>query len=151
MKLIKGENYYISLGYMDEENIKETGIDASKIESVMVTSKKKPGTEYINDTDIKNIINIPIFPVDYIQKANKTFKFRYLFRPDEAKWLNKKPGIDYKINVIGLFAVKRVDNKEYIRNVGFFYNDQPHYIFDSKLISIEIEENDLAGGVKDGE
>lgn len=148
MKHINGETYYISLGYVENEQQEQT-ITPNIIKNLIMDSKN--GTVYIDDSDKENIITLPLMKVNQIQKSNSVFSFRFLLLPYKTKWVNKSDNDNslIKFNIIGLFAAKKENNIETIRLVQFFkcdtrtyttYNHEP-----STTILIEVEESKILG------
>lgn len=141
MKEIKGEKYYVSLGYV-EDNVKDFNIrDIKSLEM-----EGKDNKVYLDDTDKNNIVTLPLMPVNEIVKNDDKFIFRFLLDPYKTKWVTDDLTL-FKINVLGLFAVMKENSIESIRNINFY--ELKTYYFDSKeqikTIEIESKESDIIG------
>ena len=115
MREINGEKYYVSLGYVEN---KDQEIVPDKIRSLIVDSIT--GTVYTYEKD-NNIITIPIMQVNEINKSDKenVFRFKFIAHPSKTNWVDGGKD-NLKVNVVGLFAVKREEGIETIRNVSFY-------------------------------
>lgn len=145
MKTINGERYYVSIGYRNTED----GVDISKLKHLIMKSKE--GTVYLDESDKDNVITIPIVPVNEIRKDGNEFIFRFLFYPYKTKWVDKENKGILKFNTIGLFALRRENDIEYIRLISFFKTNMPytytqHSHEPAIVLSIKAEENKIIGG-----
>ena len=96
MKQIKGKNYYISLGYIDEEIIKrKKPIDVKGIQNIFVESKG-PTALYVDDSDKDNIVSLSLLPVNEIQRSKDKFKFRILINPQNIEGIKTSNSNDIK-------------------------------------------------------
>lgn len=144
MQEIKGEKFYVSLGYVEEEKF-EAGFDARDIKNII--ANVKDGTVYLDDRDKEHPITIPLMRVKEIQKQDGIFKFRYLFDSYKAFWVNDDKTKDpLKINVIGLFGQIEENRQTTIRHIGFFTTATEHCIDDKSItISLEVEASKILG------
>lgn len=136
MKTIKGKKYFVSLGLWDSE---EKTIDAKQLKSYSLESGNQ--IIYVDDSDKDNIVAIPLFEVNSIQKKNGVFKFMPMINPrklhyEEGKAVNK-------INTIGLFEVDDSNNSQSIKLVSFFKCNNLYLTRFTKVMSlcIEVSEN----------
>lgn len=147
MQEIKGEKFYVSLGYVDEEKLKDNKpINAHEIKNIIMNIKD--GSVYIDDSDKENYIRIPLMRIKEIQKKDGIFKFRYLFDSYKAFWVNDdKTKNHLMINVIGLFGQKKDNGTTIIRHIGFFTTQTKHYVTDSETttFSLDVEESKILG------
>lgn len=134
MREINGEKYYVSLGYIEGEKNQE--ITPDKIKSLIMDSNT--GTVYTYEEDEK-VITLPIMQVNEILKNDKEniFNFKIIVTPYKTKWVDGSSD-DLKINVVGLFAVKREDGIETIRNVQF-YNCSLEHIAENRSLILLVE------------
>lgn len=145
MQEIKGEKFYVSLGYVEEEKL-EVGFDARDIKNTI--ANVKDGTVYLDDRDKEHPITIPLMRVKEIQKQEDIFKFRYLFDSYKAFWVNDdKTKEPLKINVIGLFGQTEENGQTTIRHIGFFTTKTEHFIYEhiNLTISLELETSKILG------
>lgn len=142
MKQINGKNYYICIGYIDEEELKN-GVDIKLLKSFYVENVS-PTTVYVDTSDDENTILIPLIPVNSIQKKDNEFKFYTIISSSKINFENNKP----YVNVVGLFEEYKKDNVEFINNIGFFSTDYKEIFYDkskSVTICIHVDENKLLG------
>ena len=142
MREINGEMYYVSLGYVED---KDQEITPDKIKSLIVDSKS--GTVYTYEED-NNIITIPIMQVNEILKSDKEnlFRFKFIAHPSKTKWVGGNTD-NLKVNVVGLFAVKREQGQEIIRNINF-YTCTNQYMSDSNkslILLVEADKDKILG------
>lgn len=149
MKQINGKNYYVSIGYIDQDILQQNSgaVEAKDIKSIFFEPSKKSkkkdcGTAvYFDDTDKENIIAIPLIIVNEIQRKGDVFKFRVLL--DRSK---VKSDTDYKFNVVGLFEEYKKDGKQYLRHIRFFKTGNDQIIETvAKTISVETESHIIMG------
>jgi hypothetical protein len=144
MQEIKGEKFYVSLGYVDEEKL-QASINVRDIKNIIL--QIKDGTVYLDDRDKENPIRIPLMRIKEIQKQDDIFKFRYLFDSYKAFWTNDdKTKEPLKINIIGLFGQIEEDADTIIRHIGFFTTETEYFNEDRTItISLEVEESKILG------
>lgn len=147
MQEIKGEKFYVSLGYVDEEIIKQQKeFNIRDIKSLI--ANVKDGTVYLDDSDKENPITLPLMRVKEIQKKDNIFNFRYLFDPYKTLWVNDKSSL-LKVNVIGLFGQTVNENGMVsIRHIGFFTVNTIEVKRDkgqTTTFSIEVESSKILG------
>lgn len=117
MNKINGKTFYVAFGYFDEEKFGNTYPDVKDIEPIYVESKRKKNDVYVDDSDPENVIVLPLFPINEIQKSNNKYKFRILINPNKIDF-SKKSVI--KINVVGLFCELTKDGVQTIKNISFY-------------------------------
>lgn len=138
MQAIKGEKFYVSLGYIDKKEINEVNVD--EINNLIMETKD--GTVYVDDSDKDNIITIPIMKVNDIQKSGDIFKLTVLVYSNKTKWVNKENDQMCKFNVIGLFGVRKENNNEIIRFIQFYKSATEYLNSDKRVINMVIEANE---------
>ena len=115
MKTINGKKYYISLGRFDSEDRNEP-IDAHKLRSYYLEEGNQ--IIYVDDSDLANMISIPLFEVNSIQKKNGIYKFMPLINPRKLHFEYTDRALF--IDTLGLFEVDESDGCQTIRLVSFF-------------------------------
>ena len=151
MKQINGKNYYVSVGYIDEEVLKQKQtVETKDIQSIFFNAAKKSKKKdsgvavYLDDTDKENIIAIPLIPVNEIQCKDDYFKFRVMIDSSKAEVDEKNPLL--RANVFGLFEEYKKDGTQYIKHIKFFRpNHDEFFKGETKTISIEIERDIILG------
>lgn len=135
MQEIKGEKFYVSLGYI--ENLDE--LNVANIKSLIMDTKD--GTVYLDNSDRDNIVMLPIMKVNDIQKYEDTYKFKILVYTNKTKWIDNENKQMCKFNIIGLFGVRKEDNQEIIRHIQFYKTYTEYLNTNSKVVNLLIEAN----------
>lgn len=135
MKTINGKKYFVSLGYRD---LDETPIDAKKLTSYSLESGNQ--MIYVDDSDKDNVVAIPLFEVNSIQKKDGVFKFMPMINPRKLHY--EEDAVTNKVNTIGLFEVDDSKDHQSIKLVSFF-NCNLYFTKFTKItpICIEVNEN----------
>lgn len=139
MKQINGKDYYVSLGFVKEDNF-NGGVKAGDIKSIFMKNPKDNEVMYLDDEDKDNVVLLPLIKVNEIQLKKDIYKFRVLADPFKMKFDEGVP--INKLNIVGLFRVHKEGNTQVIKNIKFFKLD-PTRFFSSgdKPLTLSVEAN----------
>lgn len=147
MKQINGKNFYICLGYLNREQMKNQ-INASDIKPIFM--KSKDTTVYVDDSDKNNITVLPLIQVNEIQKKKKEYNFRVLVNPRKIIFENDEYA--NQVNIIGLFCEYCKGSIKCIKHIAFYPIDHDTIITknDSSITySILSTEDKILEAIKD--
>ena len=142
MKQIEGKNYYISVGYLNKEKVKDE-INVKDIETIFIKSKKDT-VLYFDNSDKENIVSLPLIPVNQIQRKKDKFIFRVLVDSFNVEF--KEYELYKKANIIGLFSEFKKDGVQTIKHISFFETNTTFWSSGGTVtFSIEVPVDKILG------